>query len=122
MVRDCRGHPHYAKRHQRTILVTLLDLRNAFGEVSHDLISPVLSYHHIPTQISDLIKLIYADYSISKSVCGQLTPPILVKREVLQGDPGSPLLFNLCSNPLMKVLVKQAYQQCVLSVGTDGQP
>ena len=101
-----------AKKHQRSIIVTLLDLQNAFGEVSHNLISSTLDHHHIPSQIRNLIKFIYTDYAISVSGCDKLTPPIAVKRGVLQGDPVSPLLFNLCFNPLMKIIEKTEYQQC----------
>ena len=36
---------------QRSLVVTLLDLKNAFGEVHHNLISSVLSYHHVPESI-----------------------------------------------------------------------
>ena len=38
----------HAKRKQKTLVVTLLDLKNAFGEVSHSLIPTVLQFHHIP--------------------------------------------------------------------------
>ena len=33
---------------QRSVVITLLDLKNAFGEVHHNLIPAVLKYHHIP--------------------------------------------------------------------------
>ena len=35
---------------------SLLDLKNAFGEVHHNLISAVYKYHHIPEQINHLVK------------------------------------------------------------------
>ena len=40
-----------AKRNQIWLAVTLLDLRNAFVEVHHNLISAVLAHHHIPDNI-----------------------------------------------------------------------
>ena len=40
---------NHAKRYQRNLIVTLLDLHNAFAELDHDLIQKVLSYHHIKT-------------------------------------------------------------------------
>ena len=39
---------------QRSLVITLLDLKNAFGEVHHNLISSVLTYHHIPENIKSL--------------------------------------------------------------------
>ena len=50
-----------AKRNQRSIVITLLDLRNAFGEVNHSLISSSLKYHHVPVEITSLIQNIYSD-------------------------------------------------------------
>ena len=45
-----------ARIKQRSLVITLLDLKNAFGEVHHNLIQAVLEYHHIPDHIKILIK------------------------------------------------------------------
>ena len=37
-----------ARIKQRSVIITLLDLKNAFGELHHDLIYEVLQYHHLP--------------------------------------------------------------------------
>ena len=44
---------------QRSLIVTLLDLKNAFGEVHHNLISAMYKFHHIPEQIDHLVKDLY---------------------------------------------------------------
>ena len=44
-----------ARTKQRSLIVTLLDLKNAFGEVHHNLISSALSNHHVPGDIQCLI-------------------------------------------------------------------
>ena len=44
-----------AQKSQRSLTVTLLDLRNAFGEVHHDLINCVLEYHHVPESIREIV-------------------------------------------------------------------
>ena len=38
---------------QRLVIIALLDLKNAFGEVHHNLIYKVLEYHHIPDHIKN---------------------------------------------------------------------
>ena len=43
---------------QRSVIITLLDLKNAFGEVHHNLIQSVLDYHHIPDHVK-FIKRVY---------------------------------------------------------------
>ena len=95
-----------SKRHSRSLVVTLLDLKNAFGEVHHNLIRESLKYHHLPDIFVDLFNSIYSDCSISVSANNQWTDPIGIKKGVLQGDPCSPLLFNLCFNTLMRTLKK----------------
>ena len=37
-----------ARIKQRSLVITLLDLKNAFGEFHHNLISSIIDYHHIP--------------------------------------------------------------------------
>ena len=50
-----------ARIKQQSLTVTLLDLKNAFGEVDHMLIKTTLGYHHIPDFVSDIILNIYND-------------------------------------------------------------
>ena len=50
-----------AKKKQRQLVVTLFDLKNAFGEVHHTLIRRVLEYHHVPPQVIDLISSLYTN-------------------------------------------------------------
>ena len=45
-----------ARIRQRSLIIILLDLKNAFGEVHHNLIKSVLGYHHIPNHVQLIIK------------------------------------------------------------------
>ena len=45
-----------APKSQRSLIVTLLDLRNAFGEVHHNLTDCVLEHHHVPEDVREIIK------------------------------------------------------------------
>ena len=87
-----------ARIKQRSLVITLLDLKNAFGEVHHNLIYEVLKYHHIPDHISHLVKSLYSGFHTSVITSDFHTSFIPVRRGVLQGDCLSPLLFNLCFN------------------------
>ena len=82
---------------QRSLIVTFLDLKNASGEVHHNLIPTVLSYHHLPSHIQFLITSLYADFNTSIITEQLHTPAIPVHHGVLQGGCLSPLLFNLVS-------------------------
>ena len=88
---------------QRSLIITLLSLKNAFGEVHHNLIQSVLEHHHIPEQIESAIKcLYYTDFKTSIIASQFRTPFTNVGRGVLQGDCLSPLLFNLCFNTFIQ--------------------
>ena len=96
-----------AKRNNRSLIVTLMDLKNAFGEIDHDLIRISLSYHHLPSFFANIFNDIYSGATISAAVNSSWSPHLKVERGVLQGDPWSPLLFNLCFNTLMQTLAKE---------------
>ena len=51
-----------ARAKQRSIVIPLLDLKNAFGEVHHNLIRDVLLHHHIPPEIIEIIKHLYTNF------------------------------------------------------------
>ena len=100
-----------ARTKQRSLVVTLLDLKNAFGEVHHNLIPTILSYHHIPDNIQLLISSLYTDFNTSIITSHNNTPAIPVGRGVLQGDCLSPLLFNLCFNTFTQYIKAEKYKQ-----------
>ena len=96
-------------------MVSLLDLKNAFGEVHHKLIPAILAYHHIPSEIQSLISSLYLDFKTCIITDKFQTPAIPVRRGVLQGDCLSPLLFNLCFNTFIQYIKSDKYKQLGLS-------
>ena len=100
-----------ARIKQGSVVITLLDLKNAFGEVHHNLILQVLKYHQIPDKIQQLIKNLYSDFYTSIISERFHSPFIKVDRGVLQGDSLSPLTFNLCFNTFIRYIADQKFQQ-----------
>ena len=100
-----------ARIKQRSLVVSLLDLKNAFGEVHHKLIPAILAYHHIPSKIQSLISSLYLDFKTCIITDKFQTPAIPVRRGVLQGDCLSPLLFNLCFNTFIQYIKSDKYKQ-----------
>ena len=54
-----------ARIKQRGCVITLLDLKNAFGEVNHNLLVQTLKIHHVPDNVITLITSLYTDYKMS---------------------------------------------------------
>ena len=75
-----------ARIKQRSLVITLLDLKNAFGELHHNLIYKILQYHHIPDPINELIRSLYTNFQTSIITEKFSIPFITVGRGVLQGD------------------------------------
>ena len=98
---------NHVRKKQRNFVVTLIDLKNAFGEVDHKLLAEVLKYHKVPDHIITLITSLYTDYFISVVTDSYLKSPIKVRRGVLQGEDFSPLLFNLIVNTLITTIKKE---------------
>ena len=100
-----------ARIRQRSVVITLLDLKNAFGEIHHNLIQSVLDYHHIPDHIKFVIKSLHTDFQTSIITSEFRTPFMTVGRGVLQRDCLSPLLFNMCFNTFIQHIKAEKYRQ-----------
>jgi len=105
-----------ARIKQWSLVISLLDLKKAFREVHHNLIKPVLSYHHIPSHIQALIYSLYLDFKTSIVIEYFQTPAISVHQGVLQGDCLGPLLFNLCFNICIQFIKAEKFQDPGFSV------
>ena len=100
---------NHARLKQRQAIITLLDLKNAFGEVHHNLIQEVLGYHHVPEFMRNIVKDLYTNFHITISTSSFKTAFIPVDRGVLQGDCLSPLLFNMCFNTFIQYVKTEQF-------------
>ena len=107
---------HQAKRNQRSLVVTLLDLRNAFGEVHHNLIPAVLAHHHIPDNIIKAIMSIYKDFLSTIAADSFTTPFLHIKKGALQGDCLSHLVFNSIINNFIQFVSQEQLSQLSYSL------
>ena len=96
-----------ARIKQKSLVISLLDLKNALGEAHHNLNPEVLKYHHIPNHIQLLVRSLYSNFQTSIITNSFQTPYITVGRGVLQGDCLSPLTFNLCFNTFIRYISDQ---------------
>ena len=99
------------KRNQRSLVVMLLDLRNAFGEIHHNLIPVVLAHHHALNNIIKAFMSIYEYFASTIATDSFTTPFLHIKKGVLQGDCLRPLVFNLIINTFIQFVSQEQFSQ-----------
>ena len=100
-----------ARTKQRSLTITLFDLKNAFGEVNHNLIDSTLEFHHIPMEIRNMVKDMYTGFFTAVATESFVTEFIYVGKGVLQGDCLSPLLFNMVINTFIQRIKSDKFEQ-----------
>ena len=111
------------KRNNKNCFMAWLDLRNAFGSISHEAIYTTLQYMGIPEDMIALIKDIYTDASTTiKTSANVETIPINIKAGVKQGCPLSPILFNLTTELLIRQVTLKCDEDKKIPFHIHGQP
>jgi hypothetical protein len=96
----------HAKRNRKRLSVVFLDLAKAFDAVSHKLISEGLNRFDVDSHFKGAVEL-YTNASTHFTLAKGERPKIPMTRGVKQGDPLSPLLFNLAMDPLLEAISAQ---------------
>ena len=91
-----------AKTYNLPLAMTFIDLKNAFGSVSHKLIQDLLHYVKVPVEIRYYIHNLYTNLSAFISTNHWSTGLFPINKGVFQGDTLSPLIF-LLSQPNCQV-------------------
>ena len=94
-----------ATRNKKSINILTLDFANAFGSVDHRQIVNGLKSLGFPRPFCKLIKDLYKDNITFFSVNGERSHAVPMERGVRQGCPFSPILFNICLEPLLRKLL-----------------
>jgi len=97
-----------AKQSKKTVHITFFDLRDAFGSVSHNLIYRSLSRNNIPQEVCRYLKEYYKNLTSSVKTDNWSSNFFPLKQGVCQGDPLSPLIFNIVFNPLLEFIQSRA--------------
>jgi hypothetical protein len=93
-----------AKMEQRQIVVTWLDLRNAYGSVKHNLIQFALSWFHVPLIIQELIFDYYDKICAQVRTSNWATLFFFFDLGLFQGCVLSCILFNCVFQLLLDLL------------------
>jgi hypothetical protein len=101
---------HNASRNRESLVVTAIDFTNAFGSVPHNLIMSPMKQRNFPDWMMNIVKDMYQGASSTIEMRGTLTEKIAWKRGVKQGCPLSPLLSDMCLEPLLQEVEKECGQ------------
>jgi hypothetical protein len=93
-----------ANRHHKGLVITAIDFTNAFGSIPHELILSTMKQRNFPEWTRKIVENMYTDASSYIELRGCKSDPIAWKKGVKQGCPLSPLLFNLCLEPLIQLI------------------
>jgi hypothetical protein len=94
---------HHSDKKRQHALASL-DLRKAFDSVSHHSITRALSNFRVPSYLSEYIAATLRDASSTIFLEGRMAGTVKMRRGVRQGDPLSPMLFNMVVDELLDLL------------------
>ena len=83
--------------------ITFLDLSNAFGSISHQLINDMLKYVKVPNAVSSYVTNAYSQLKAFTHSRTWNTDLFSIKQGVFQGDTLSPTIFLLCFQPIIQL-------------------
>ncbi|KFD59463.1 hypothetical protein M514_28358, partial [Trichuris suis] len=90
------------------LAIAFLDLAKAFDSVSHNSILRALKRHAVPIYLQRLIENMLTGGSTVVELSSRRSAPLPIRCGVKQGDPISPLLFNLVLDELFERLDQHA--------------
>jgi hypothetical protein len=92
------------RRRSREMFAAVVDVRKAFDSVSHNSIVRACRNFGLPAPMIQYIQDFYSGLCTFLDVGGCLSGPLAVRRGVCQGDPLSPLLFNMVVDEILRKL------------------
>ena len=96
-----------AKKEKKNLVVTWLDIANAYGSIPHDVILAALKEANIPERARDLVKSYYEDVKIRFTTRSFTTKWQQVERGIITGCTLSVVLFALTMSWLVESVKKE---------------
>ena len=86
----------------REVMVTALDISNAYNNVNHELLISMLEEQQFPEDFVMFVRNWLRDQSFVVKIMGETSTAKEYEHGVPQGDPMSPLIFNIYVNGVLK--------------------
>lgn len=113
----------YCHKHKVTDAGILFDQEKAYDRVHPAYLKAVMMHMTFPEGFVDAIFALFFGTNIHLNINGYLAQPFEQQRGLRQGDPLSPLLFNIAFEPLLQTIMANPYIQGFrLSEAQDATP
>jgi hypothetical protein len=113
----------HARQEGRSDIALLLDQEKAYDRVHPLYLKSVLVAFGFSRQMVDCIIGLFFDNRVRININGHFTDTVIQRRGLRQGDPLSPVLFNMVLEPLLRhILQDQSFQGFVFSNSADMAP
>ena len=86
----------YAKTHNKTGLILLIDFEKAYDSISFKYIKKCLAFFNFGESIIKWVGLLLGDFSAVINNCGNISKQFDISRGCRQGDPIASFLFIIC--------------------------
>ena len=96
-----------AKKEKKNLVVTWLDIANAYGSIPHDVIRIALERAHVPEKTRDLIASYYSDARIRFTTKNFTTDWQKVEKGIITGCTLSVVLFSLTMSWLVESVKRE---------------
>jgi hypothetical protein len=93
-----------AHSHKKDVVLSYLDFKGVFPSTDHSQLVLVLYFLGLPQDFTRLVSNLYREAATEFVTPYGNTPFVEIRRGTLQGDPLSPLMFDLMSEPLIRWL------------------
>ncbi|KAJ8656559.1 hypothetical protein O0I10_007636 [Lichtheimia ornata] len=99
-----------ATRASNTSVAVFLDQEKAYDRVHPEYLRRVMTHFGFPTSLINSLSMLFFNTKIHVSVNGWLGSPFIQARGLRQGDPLSPLLFNIAFEPFLRSILASPLQ------------
>lgn len=95
----------FARKRGKPLYLATLDMKNAYGSVHHHALIEALKCNGADSWLVEYVKELYTDFQTTLVVGEPVS--VAVKRGVLQGDPLSPVLFNMVIDQILRKIPEE---------------